>query len=152
MTKKIKWRLSNLPTVDELLSLVNAKLITQDEAKEILFTQEDVEDRDKKSLESEIKFLKELVEKLSDNKRIIETIRVVEKHYNHYPWYQPYNYWTNAGSTGVVGSVTTSLVGAGTTSYSLAGGSAGTSLGVTNTAATGYSQVQPTSFSNIKTY
>ena len=57
MTKKIVWRLSKLPTADELRELVKDKIITQEEAREILFNLETEEERDKKSLESEIKFL-----------------------------------------------------------------------------------------------
>ncbi len=52
--------MGKLPTVEELLHLVNAKLITQDEAKEILFKSETEEDRDKEGLEAEIKFLRDL--------------------------------------------------------------------------------------------
>ena len=97
MTKKekLKWRLSKLPTSDEVIRLLNEKLITKEEAKEILFTTESVEDRDKDSLQSEIKFLRELVEKLSEGKsdRIIETIRYVEKPYYRYGWYDPYKFY-----------------------------------------------------------
>ena len=81
MTKKLIWRLGNLPTVAELQLLVNDKIITKEEQREILFKTEDAEDRDKKSLESEVKFLRELVEKLSNSKAItiIDTIRYIEK-------------------------------------------------------------------------
>ena len=67
MTTKMKlnWRLSKLPTPDEVRELVKDKVITQDEAREILFSQETEEERDKNSLESEIKFLRELVDKLA---------------------------------------------------------------------------------------
>ena len=67
MSKKeeLNWRLSNLPTVEELRDLVKDKIITQEEAREILFRTETIEDKDIKSLETEVKFLKELVERLS---------------------------------------------------------------------------------------
>ena len=86
MMKNLKWRLSKLPTVEELLQLVKDKVITQEEAKEILFSSETQEDRDKDSLKEEIKFLKQVVENLSRNNsaRIVEVIREVEK-----PW-RPY--------------------------------------------------------------
>lgn len=98
MTNKTKlvWRLGNRPTTIEVINLVETKLITQDEAREILFNTETEEDRDKKSLQSEIKFLRELVEKLSDGKmsRIVEVIREVEKPiYIDRNWYQPYQQW-----------------------------------------------------------
>jgi len=95
MMNRLVWRLSKLPTVEELLQLVKDKVITQDEAKEVLFSSETEEDRDKKSLESEIKFLRELVEKLSNDKsRIVEIIREVEKPiYIRERWWQPYYTW-----------------------------------------------------------
>lgn len=94
-TTKMSWRLKNLPTVDEINSLLSAKVITHDEAREILFNSETEEDRDKKSLESEIKFLRDLVERLSQNKTqivsIIQDIRT--PYYYSQPWYEPYKVW-----------------------------------------------------------
>jgi len=74
---------------------MNSKLITQEEAKEILFNESDVDERDKKSLEDEIKFLRELVEKLSNsnNSTIIEKIKYIEKPYYQTPWYKQYDVW-----------------------------------------------------------
>jgi len=92
---RIVWRLSKLPTVDELLKLVDSKLITQEDAKEILFNLETIEDRDTKSLQSEIKFLRELVQKLSTNRsQIITTIKEIEVPYKRWDWYRPYCNWT----------------------------------------------------------
>ena len=94
MTKTLQWRLKNLPSTEELRDLVKDKLITVDEARKILFSENTEEDRDKKSLESEIKFLRELVDKLSkSNSTIVETIRYVEHPYIKYPWYGQYNTW-----------------------------------------------------------
>lgn len=98
MTKKITWRLKTLPTPDEVRELVKDKIITQDEAREILFAQENETERDLKSLEAEIKFLREIVEKLSANRtQVIETIKTIEKPYYQYHWYKPYEVW--CGST-----------------------------------------------------
>ena len=66
--------MSHLPSVVELRELVKDKIMTQDEAREILFSLEDQEDRDKKSLESEVKFLRELVENLSKRSDIVRAI------------------------------------------------------------------------------
>ena len=78
--KKIVWRLKEQPTAESLQGLVERNILTKEEAREILFSSEEAEDRDKKSLESEIKFLRELVEKLSNDKsRIVEIIREAEK-------------------------------------------------------------------------
>lgn len=116
MTKtKLSWRLKNLPTADEVRELVKDKIITNDEARDILFGTETETDRDVKSLESEIKFLRELVDKLSKNPQtIITTIREVERPYIRYPWYQPYQIWCG-GTTGtnIIGSATSgTLTGA----------------------------------------
>jgi len=108
MTKKLIWRLGNLPTVAELQLLVNDKIITKEEQREILFKTEDAEDRDKKSLESEVKFLRELVEKLSNSKAttIIDTIRYIEKPYYRQPWYHYYDVWCGGNTTQIMdGSV-----------------------------------------------
>lgn len=102
MTKtKLVWRLGKLPSVDELRGLVADKVITQDEARDILFSSEKAEERDKKSLESEIKFLRELVDRLSNSQtiKLVETIREVEKPYYRYDWYKPYVVWCGNGST-----------------------------------------------------
>ena len=94
MTKKLKWRLSKLPTVDELQSLVNSKVISNAEAKEILFSETDEEEREIDSYKQEIKFLKKLVDKLSDRPTIVESIKYVEKPYFRYDWYKPYTTWS----------------------------------------------------------
>lgn len=59
MTKheELVWRLGKLPTVEEITTLIDKKIITQEEAREILFNTRTVEERDKVSLEAEIKFL-----------------------------------------------------------------------------------------------
>lgn len=99
MKKSIKWRLSSLPTPDEVRALVQDKLITKDEAREMLFSQvNEEEERDKKSLESEVKFLRSIIEKLAPNtSKIIETIRIVEKPYYNQPWYPPYQVYCSTG-------------------------------------------------------
>ena len=80
MTKSLVWRLSKLPTPEELVELVKNKIITQEEAKEILLSSETEEDRDKKSLESEIKFLRELIMSLKQSENtIFQTIRYIER-------------------------------------------------------------------------
>lgn len=134
MTKKLVWRLSQKPTVSELTVLLEKGIITKEEAKEVLFNQEEQVDRDKKSLEGEVRFLRELVEKLSNNQRstIIETIKYVEKPYQQYPWIYPYQVWCGTGST-TVGTVTGATI---TTDGS-------TALFATNTGS---------SFSSIKTF
>ena len=50
MTKKLNWRLSKLPTPDEVRELVKDKIITQEEAREILFKEDTKEERNKEEL------------------------------------------------------------------------------------------------------
>jgi hypothetical protein len=126
MTKKIVWRLKELPTADTLADLIEKEIITKDEAREILFSQEEVEERDEKSLKEEIKFLRALVEKLSNNNRttIIETIREVERPWRQKPWMYPYVTWCNTGGGG--GGDTSNAV------YSYTTGASGTVTATAN--------------------
>lgn len=114
MTKtKLAWRLKSLPTPDEVRELFKDKIITQEEAREILFSQETEIEVDKKSLESEIKFLRELVDKLANGNysRTIEIVREVERPWRRYPWYEPYVVWCNSsgGTFTVTNSGTSNL-------------------------------------------
>ena len=90
MTEKLKWRLGKLPTPDEVTKLLNEKIISKEEAREILFNLETEEDRDKKSLESEIKFLREIVQRLSTRNHTIEVVREILPIYRNYQWTAPY--------------------------------------------------------------
>lgn len=116
MTKKLSWRLSKLPTVSEVKELLDAKIITQEEAKEILF--KDEEDVDVKALKEEIKFLKKLSERLADSpSKIVETIRYIEKPYYNHGWYNTYATWcdTSGGITPLAGDTITAVGGVETT-------------------------------------
>ena len=107
----LKWRLAEKPSVHGLQELVSSGIITKQEAREILLTLETEEDRDRKSLEAEIKFLKELVEKLSNRSQIVETIKYVEKPYYNWDWYKPYQvYCTTGNSSGLTLTTGTSQV------------------------------------------
>lgn len=133
MKTKIKWRLANRPTPNELTDLVTSGILTKDEAREILISHETDEDRDKASLQDEIKFLRQLVQRLSEGKsQIVETIRYIEKPYYTKPWYQPYVYYCSSGSTGTTataGYLDTSVI---TTANSVLDGSSTLTLSVDN--------------------
>ena len=93
---KLVWRLSRLPEAHEIIALIANKVITQEEAREILFSSKTEEERDGESLKSEIKFLRELVEKLSGSRdRIIEVIKEIKVPYYQHHWYKPYSIWGN---------------------------------------------------------
>lgn len=96
MTKKIIWRLQEQPSTESLRELVKDGILDIKEAREILFkeTNED-ENKGTEALKQEIKFLREMIDKLSNNQpyRIVETIREVEKPYFYESWYKPYEVW-----------------------------------------------------------
>jgi hypothetical protein len=98
MTTKLKWRLSKLPTPLEVTELLREKIISQEEAREILFNKDGDGERDDESLKEEIKFLRGLVDKLS-NGRYTTVYEYVYK-YPSTPWVQPYMTWCS----GYVGS------------------------------------------------
>lgn len=143
--KTLKWRLSKLPTVQELEGLVVSKIITQEEARQILFTSETEEDRDKKSLESEIKFLREMVEKLSNRSQIVEVIKEIQPIYRNYPWYDPYRAWCQSGPTLYATSGSISLHALNT------GANTVTGIG-TSANGSGNSAASSQGFSDIKTF
>ena len=98
MKKNLKWRLTKLPTSEEVNSLVLSKIISQEEARDILFTEENEEEKSVSDLKAEVKFLKELIEKLGNRTEIIEKIRYIEKPYYPQPWYKPYEVWCTSSS------------------------------------------------------
>jgi len=101
MTKKIVWRLKESPSTDKLSQLVKDGILTKDEAREILFSSEEITERDIKSYQEEIKFLRELVEKLSQSKsQIVKVIEQVNVPYIQYRWYPPYEHWTYSPISG----------------------------------------------------
>lgn len=121
--EQIKWRLSKLPTPEELTLLVDKKILTTDEAKNILLSSEDK--KETKELEEEILFLKRLVDRLSKSQTqtIIQTIKEVEiPIYRNRGWYYPYSNWCASGTVDLSDSLTTNATnsilcsGLGTTS------------------------------------
>lgn len=121
MKTKIKWRLSKLPTPSELAELVKDKIITHEEAHEVLFDHVPEEEVDAEALKKEIVFLRQVVEDLSKSR--IDTVRVIEKHINHYDnwlWTQPYmNYCNGAVTTTLSGTTTASGAGIALTGDSI---------------------------------
>lgn len=147
-TKKIKWRLSALPTPTEVAELVKDGILTKDEAREILFSLETDSDRDTKGLQDEIKFLRELVQRLSHNSRteIVKTIEFINNPYHKHGWFKPYEVYcgvsTSALAQAQLGTVTT-------TSNSLG---AQTALYTANSGGTTYYSVDGGDFTKIKTF
>lgn len=126
MTTKIKWRLGKLPDPSEVTLLLKEGVLTKDEAREILFSQVTEEDRDKESLQQEIKFLRELVNKLSNRYDIVQQIRYIEKPYITTPWWSGYQTYCNTASNLDSSSTLTYSSGLGTVnSYAMNASSLG---------------------------
>lgn len=104
--EKLVWRLGKLPTIEELRDLVKDKIVTNDEAREILFSQETEKERDTESLKKEIAFLKELVDTLSKNDRGAVTQIVYPARWQTQPWLSFYTNYT-PGRNYVLSSTTT---------------------------------------------
>ena len=115
MTKKIVWRLKEQPTSEMLRELVKDNILTKNEAREILFNLEEQTDRDIESFKSEIKFLRELVEKLANSQKVVEIIREIEKPWKPYCWWQPYWVWSTT-SCGYSSNTNTSALMTGASS------------------------------------
>lgn len=154
MTKKQKivWRLGKLPTTEELRELVKDKILTNEEAREILFSTETEDERDEKSWKAEIKFLRELVDKLSnqDRTRIVEVIREVERPYVRWSWYNPYSNWCSASSGTLYLTTTGTALNSGVT---LCGATVDNqNYSVTSTLGSQLSPTEDSSFTTITTF
>lgn len=131
--------MAKLPDSHEVALLLDKGVLTKDEAREILFSLETQEDRDRESLQSEIKFLRELVQRLASTPtQIIQTIKAVEKPYTNTPWYPPYVTWcanTSEWSTGDILTSTSGIMSYSTDAVNTmyAGGSGGGAYMVSST-------------------
>lgn len=103
MTKKeLKWRLSDLPDATDVASLVEQEVITKEEAREILFNEVTPSKDNKrvKELEEEVKFLRELCDKLSAKSNWSNIYHYYETYKPSYPrWYKQYEVIMNAVPT-----------------------------------------------------
>jgi hypothetical protein len=117
------WRLKEQPTTESLRQLVKDQILTKDEARQILFSKDNSNDK-MNALKEQVKFLEDLVKNLSTNHGTTWI--------NNYPAYTPVypvRYWY---STGIgMGTYYTANTGANTISLSssLGGGQAQSSLG-----------------------
>lgn len=68
MTKNLTWRLKELPTGDDVATLVEQKVITKEEARDLLFSKTKQEDKPTiEALKKQIEFLEGLVRELANN-------------------------------------------------------------------------------------
>lgn len=110
MTEKLKWRLSELPDAQGVADLVAQEVITPEEARQILFSDEDSEEDSKtikklktelKAKEEEVEFLRELADKLAAKNNSWPTIiREYRDYTPRYPrWYKGYDYIMSTAGT-----------------------------------------------------
>lgn len=88
------WRLPSKLTLDDIQKMIELKIISPEEAKELTFNSSD--DNEKvKALEEQVKFLKELVDKLSTQSPQV-IWRYVETYRPSYPVWSTSNLLGNA--------------------------------------------------------
>lgn len=152
MTTSLKWRLGKLPTPDEVLKLLNEKLITKEEARDILFNQETEEDLKTEDLKQEIKFLRELVEKLSTKTETVKIIREIQQPYYHWGWYQPYTVYCGTATVDTSGGLlTTASSGDGSAYYVSGSATGGNAVNAAYTSLAS-NDISPSNFTDIKTF
>lgn len=93
MTKKnLTWRLKDLPDAIDVAELVDKKIITPEEARDLLFNEGKNEGKKIKELEEEVKFLRDLCDSLANKANSWPII--VEKYREYVPrypyWYRRY--------------------------------------------------------------
>jgi len=115
MTKKLNWRLKELPTANEIASLVEREVITKLEARDMLFSVVEKNDKQVEALKEQIEFMDTMITKLM-NQKSFNPINLT-----HTPVY-PIHYWrptTFMATTGNLNStLNTASVGGGIASSS----------------------------------
>lgn len=116
----LKWKLKEKPTTENVVELVNAHIITKEEARQIVLEKtEDIKMSDIESIKEEVKLLRKLVLELIDKKPSEVIVKIIEKNIINVPY--KYNEWTtpyitycsnNSTSNDLTGA---STIGDGTT-------------------------------------
>jgi len=90
--KILKWRLKDKPTVDDVTQLLDKGLLSKDEARQIILDETDIKHSDILALQDEIKLLRELVLKISEQNSRLQVIKIIERNIDNVPfrWTQPY--------------------------------------------------------------
>lgn len=105
MKKTLNWRLKDLPDAVDVAELVDKKVITPEEARQLLFNEGKDEGKKVKELEEEVRFLRDLCDKLAAKSGGWTT--VVHEYRNYKPLY-PTWYGAYGGVINAVGDTTTS--------------------------------------------
>lgn len=122
LQKKLTWKLKSLPTVDEIKELVETNIITSDEARQLLFKEEEPKtDADRiEALEDQIKLLTDLIKNMpSPSVTYVPYIKEVEVPRRMVPYWK--DVWLSTGGT-TSGYVNSSLGSFTTTTQSLNNG------------------------------
>lgn len=127
MKKTLNWRLKDLPDAVDIAELVDKKVITPEEARQLLFNEGKDEGNKVKELEEEVRFLRELCDKLAA-KTSGGWPTIVHEYRDYRPkfptWYSAYGGVIN--TVGTTSNLTTSTAGVATAGYTLGTGTATT--------------------------
>lgn len=122
LQKKLTWKLKDAPTVEDITELLENNVITSDEARQILFKEEEPKtDADRiEALEEQIKLLTDLIKHLPNNNlTYVPYIREIEVPRKYLPYWK--EVWMSTGGT-AGGYVNSSLGSFTTTTQSLNNG------------------------------
>lgn len=147
MTKKqLNWRLKDLPDAVDVAELVDKKVITPEEARQLLFNEGKDEGKKFNELEEEVRFLRELCDKLAA-KTSGGWTTVVHEYRDYSPkyptWYRSYGTVINAiNTTGFINTTTgTSTIGSTNTMHKFSSSAVGNGAKVLNAQRQGLSSL-----------
>lgn len=100
----LNWRLKQLPSVEEVERLIEANIITKEEARSIFFKDsEKPSEDDLEEIKHELSLIRKMITNIPTDVRTTPIIiREIEKfrRYERYPWFEPYGlYCSTAGGT-----------------------------------------------------
>ncbi len=98
MTKILKWRLSERPTPENLLKLVESGIMTKEEAKSIVLDEGEINSSDIDSIKNELELLRKMVLSISEKtENRTEIIKIIEKeipiYRDRYPYVPQWPWW-----------------------------------------------------------
>lgn len=117
--KKLVWKLKELPTAEAIADLVDTKVITPEEARDILFKEETKQSDEVEALKEMVKTLQEMVHDLSNRQNNITLVpytKIVEVPSRTTPYWE--RYWKQNAVWCDTGTTLTSTTG-NTTTYTL---------------------------------
>lgn len=117
----LRWRLKGAPTLEDVTTMLDNGIINQEEARQILFSELD-KNGQRKALEEQVEFLKDIIDRLSK-----QPPQVVWKYVESYSPRNPWIGYTTYTSPTILGSSVGAFANsASLNSLSSAGAGAGT--------------------------